>query len=75
MPDPDYASAMTWYRRAADQDDVPSMAAIANFYEHGFGVERNRDLAMKWYSKAAELGDSTSRVWLEILSEQKEPAR
>jgi TPR repeat protein len=69
---PNYDKAMQCYRRAADQNDAPSAAAIARLYEHGLGVKTNVELAIKWYQKAVDLGDATSKVKLEILLEQKE---
>ena len=70
---PQYTEAMNWYRRAADQNEPKSMYAIGRFYERGFGVPVNIDLAMKWYAKAVALGQSDARVRLEILSEQQHP--
>lgn len=72
LTSPKYDQAMTWYRKAADQNDTKSAYATGRFYEHGLGVPVNIPLATKWYTTAARLGSSEAKVRLEILSEQQQ---
>ncbi len=53
----DYAEAVKWYRRAAEQGYVDAQNNLGECYESGQGVEQNYDKAVKWYRKAAEQGD------------------
>src|SRR6516164_5783214 len=56
----DYAEAMKWYRKAADQGDAASEEAIGSLYEWGRGVGQDYAEAMKWYRKAADQGNAAS---------------
>jgi TPR repeat protein len=50
----DYAEAMKWYRKAADQNDADAQNNLAVMYEKGQGVTQSYAEAVKWYHKAAE---------------------
>ncbi len=52
----DYAAALTWYRRAADQGHAESQYRIGSLYEAGQGVAKSDAEAEKWYRAAAEKG-------------------
>lgn len=71
-PGPRYDQAIVWYRRGAELNDVRSMDALARFYEQGLGIEKSLTLALKWYQKAAQLGDTLARIHVESLLEHKE---
>jgi TPR repeat protein len=69
----DYAEAMRWYRKAADQ--VPDselvvggvaagQRAVALLYARGLGVTADKDQARTWMKKAADQGDSEAQTWL-----------
>lgn len=49
----DYRLAMTWYRKAADQNDATAENNIAYLYESGLGVAQDYGQAAAWYQKAA----------------------
>jgi TPR repeat protein len=51
----DYAAAVIWFRKAADQGD-----AIAK----GMGVPQNYAEAMIWFRKAAEQGHRVAKLYL-----------
>jgi len=57
----DYAEAVKWYRKAADQDFADAQFELANCYETGNGVQRNHVEAAKWYRKAAEQGHAEAQ--------------
>ena len=56
----DYAEAMKWFRKAADQNHAKAQYNIGFMYEHGQGVPQNHHGAMTWYRKAADQGDRCS---------------
>jgi TPR repeat protein len=49
----DYAQAMKWCRKAADQGDAAAQTEVGTLYELGQGVTRDYKNALKWYLKAA----------------------
>jgi hypothetical protein len=53
----DYAEALHWYRKAADQGNANAQSAIGYAYYHGLGVSRDNAEALRWYRKAADQGD------------------
>lgn len=42
----------------AQKGDAKSMAGMGYAYQHGLGVEKNEKLAVQWYQRAAEYGES-----------------
>jgi TPR repeat protein len=50
----DYATALIWYRQAADQDDAAAQAALGHMYLFGEGVAKDGHLAGQLMRKAAE---------------------
>jgi TonB family protein len=52
----DYANAMIWYLKSADQGNAQAQENVAWFYEHGRGVKQDYAEAMAWYRKAASQG-------------------
>ncbi|MBC8293597.1 MAG: sel1 repeat family protein [Proteobacteria bacterium] len=61
--DGDYAEAVMWYRRAADQGHAEAMFVLGSMYSYSEGmgdVPRDKVEAAKWYRSAAELGDHRS---------------
>ncbi len=57
-------TAVSWWKKAADAGDVPSMFLLARFYDGQFGQPSFRDtkLAYDYFLKAAEKGDPVSMV-------------
>jgi hypothetical protein len=49
----DYAAAMTWYRKAADQGDAHAQFALGRMYGQGQGVPQDYVQAHKWVDLAA----------------------
>lgn len=52
----DYAEAMQWYRRSADQGYPTGEANIGFLYAKGLGVPQDFAKAVRWYRLAAEHG-------------------
>ena len=63
----DYAEAMKWYRKAADQRLAAAQFNLAAMYYHGEGVPQDYVQAHMWVSLAAAQGDADAvkaRDWL-----------
>ena len=52
----DYAEAIRWYRRAAEQGDAAAQNDLGSMYLNGMGVPKNATEAARWYRKSAEQG-------------------
>ena len=59
----DYAEALRWFRRAADQDSVEAQSLLGLMYAEGRGVIRSVIEAARWFRRAAEQGYATAQ-WL-----------
>ena len=53
----DYAIAVKWARKAAEQGNSLGQFRLGYCYYNGEGVKKNYAEAVKWYRKAAEQGD------------------
>jgi len=63
----DYAEAMKWFRKAAEQGDAQAQRNLGIMYHGGQGVSQDYGEAMKWFRKAAEQGDAQAQnnlAWL-----------
>ena len=63
----DYEMAMTWFRKAADQDNAAAQNNVGWLYQNGWGVKQDYAEAVIWYRKAAEKGNAAAQVnigWL-----------
>ena len=65
----DYAEAMRWYRKAADQGYARAQANIGHLYLDGLGVPRDYAEAMRWYRKAADQGYALAQTTIGSLYE------
>ena len=63
-PKRDFAKALEWYRKAADQGDASSAASIAEAYAVGDDIERDDAEAAKWYLLAANKGSHDAEMSL-----------
>ena len=50
----DYAKAVEWYRRAAEQGLARAQYNLGRMYDYGRGVTQDYAKAVKWYRRAAE---------------------
>ncbi len=55
--DPDFASAASWYRKAAEQGYAAAQINLGSLYETGRGVEQDGEEALRWYRRAAGLAE------------------
>jgi TPR repeat protein len=52
----DYAEAVRWYRKAAEQGHAQSQYGLGLMYTFHWGVPKDDAEAVRWYRKAAEQG-------------------
>lgn len=62
----DYAKAMMWFKKAADQRNASAMRQIAIAHEKGLGVPASPAMAQEWYLRAADRGDAMAQLTLGI---------
>jgi uncharacterized protein len=67
----DYAVALAWFRRAAEQGDANAVANLGIMYENGYGVAKDRAEAIAHYLKAADMGSDFARQCLKNLGVQQ----
>jgi TPR repeat protein len=60
----DYAEAVKWWRKAAEQGNAQAQHNLGLMYDEGEGVTQDYAEAVKWYRKAAEQGDVEAQVIL-----------
>ena len=58
----DYAEALAWYRRAAEQGFADSQLNIGLMYEYGLGVNKDLNIALSWYKAAMSGETETPRI-------------
>ncbi len=59
-----YAEAMKWFRKAAEQGSVTAQVMIGGLYLQGHGVTKDYVEAMKWFRKAADQGSAKAQVMI-----------
>ncbi len=63
---PDDATAVKWYRKAADAGLVTAQCSLGCAYLYGKGVSKDMSEAVKWFRTAAENGDALAQSWFGI---------
>ena len=66
----EYAEAMRWYRKAADQGDAGAQSNIGWLYENGKGLAQDDVEATRWYRKAADQGNVEAKNRLLALEKR-----
>lgn len=56
--DPDYVSAVEWYKKAAGRGYAPAQINLGQLYERGLGVEKDTMKALDYYRKASGLNEA-----------------
>ena len=56
----DFAQALVWYKKAADEEDGRAMGMIGKIFQFGMGVAVDVDKAFKWYEKGTLYDDAFS---------------
>jgi TPR repeat protein len=69
----DYAEAVKWYRRAAEQGDAGAQHNLGLMYDKGRGVAQDYVQAHKWLNFAATKGDSWSVMARDLLASKMTP--
>jgi clan AA aspartic protease (TIGR02281 family) len=62
-----YAEAVKWYRKAADQGHSAAQFNLGGMYLYGHGVTQNYAEAVKWYRKAADQGEAKALSALGVM--------
>ena len=57
----DYASAVEYYRKAAEQGNAAAQNRLGICYNIGLGVGKDSNEAIKWYRQAAEQGNAVAQ--------------
>jgi len=57
----DYAQAMLWYRKAAEQNYADAQYCLGLMYYIGQGVAQDYAQAELWYRRAAEQGNERAK--------------
>ena len=70
----DLNRAVKWYEKAAKQGDIRAIRSLGYIYLNGEGGQKNLDEAEKWFRLAVQEGDSSSRVTVEQIEKEKDPA-
>ncbi len=70
-----FATAATWFRRAARQGDAIAQLNLGALYASGRGVERDLAAAWVWYSLAARAGNIWARGRRDAIARNLTPAR
>ncbi len=64
-------AARSWYKLAAAQDHPEALVALGHFYADGNGVDKNRDEAIRLYSKAEGLGHKKAAAYKSATQQEK----
>jgi len=67
-----YAEAVKWYRKAAEQGHADAQCNLGLCYDIGAGTVENKPEAVKWYRKAAEQGNAPAQFNLGYCYEHGE---
>jgi len=65
-----FAEAVDWYRKAADQGDPEGRVRMGNMYRIGMGVQQDYAEALRYYRLAAEQGNPNGQNALAFMYEQ-----
>lgn len=60
----DFAAAVNWYRKAANQNNAQAQTLLGYMYLNGQGVAQDYTAAFSWFSKGAEQGSAQAQYAL-----------
>ncbi|HRH90440.1 MAG TPA: tetratricopeptide repeat protein [Agitococcus sp.] len=58
--------ALPWYKKAAELGNAQAQLELAELYEAGDGVKKNKELAIYWYEKAADQDHDEAQLALAL---------
>ena len=64
--------ALSWYRKAAEQEDPRGLFCMARAYDYGLGVQQDAKEAVRWYERAAQAGSAPAMCDLGVCYERGE---
>ncbi len=67
--DKNYAEAVKWFQKGADQENADAQNALGFMYKSGWGVDKNNAAAISWFQKAADQGNAKAELNLGIAYE------
>jgi TPR repeat protein len=65
-----FAEALDWYRKAADQGDSEGRVRVGNMYRIGMGVQQDYAEALRYYRLAADQGNPNGQNALAFMYQQ-----
>ena len=66
----DYAEAVKWFRKSAEQGNVDAQYNLGRMYNNGEGVKQDCFEAIKWFRKSAEKGNEKAKEALKKIGEK-----
>jgi len=66
----DHTTAVTWYRKAADQGDANAQCNLGMMYFNGRGTAPDHAEAAAWFRKAAQQGHASGQFNLGLMCEK-----
>lgn len=64
-----YAASAQWLRKAADQGCASAMNTLGFLSQHGYGVQKDWNEAVRWYGRGAQLGNAAAEDNLGLMYE------
>jgi TPR repeat protein len=65
-----YGMALKWFQRAADQNYAKAQYNVAELYDNGWGVDKNKYTALHWYEKSRSGGYENADKCIERLNKE-----
>jgi len=66
----DFAEAVKWYLKAAEQGHVEAQFNLGGIYQEGIVVPQDNSQALNWYIKAAQQGHEKAKTNLDMMSRE-----
>ena len=63
----DHATAVEWFRKAAEQDDDSAQYNLGVCYYNGLGVDKDEQMGIQLMSRAARKGNQSAQDTLRSL--------
>ena len=71
----DYAEAVNWYRKAANQGDAMAQYNLGSMYADSQGVPQDYVRAYMWFSLSAAQGDKDAGKYRDLAAPRMTPAQ